>query len=80
METLREDKFAKKAPAHTERRGCYYTTIPLRLSTEFWQSVTEYFRVYIFSMMPKENVFLNPLLFVAMLLMLPQTSYCYLQF
>ncbi|XBI63147.1 hypothetical protein VPH35_043628 [Triticum aestivum] len=30
METLREDKFAKKAPAHTERRGCYYTTIPLR--------------------------------------------------
>eukprot|EP00494_Astrolonche_serrata_P001249 UN01255 len=28
MEQLREDKFAKKAPAQPERRGCYYTTIP----------------------------------------------------
>ena len=28
MEQLREDKFAKNAPAQPERRGCYYTTIP----------------------------------------------------
>ena len=28
MEQLREDKFAKNAPAQPERRGCYYMSIP----------------------------------------------------
>lgn len=28
MEQLREGKFAKNAPVQSERRGCYYTTIP----------------------------------------------------
>lgn len=28
MEQLRESKFAKNAPVLSERRGCYYTSIP----------------------------------------------------
>jgi A1 cistron-splicing factor AAR2 len=28
MEQLRESKFAKNVPVQSERRGCYYTSIP----------------------------------------------------
>lgn len=28
VEQLREGKFAKNVPVQSERRGCYYTTIP----------------------------------------------------